>query len=1301
METVKKKKILTNASVWMLCLFINLLPYVKVKAQCNTALNKLLPETSINNDDRFGSHIAANGQYMVVAAENSDTLGILYGGAAFVYEKTVAGWAYRAMLTPSDPDEYDFFGNEVAIDASGNTIVVINRNYDKGGAYIFEKPVSGWETMQETANIKFPQYLEFNSALDISDDGTTIIVSNPMSNNGLLYLLTKPVGGWTNTTTPQTLVSRINNSGVWLGSDVLIHDNYLYASSNNETNSGIYVYKWNGSTYEQIAKLSATISISFLTHFGIHLTINGNTIAATGLSYQPGSSGQKFFLFQKNGEWTDMNETIQLDLPGPVPYNYQWLPIQFISPTTITTTLLLQEGPGYTGKVVEMTTTDGSWQDLTLTTLYEDKQLSVPTEFSNGLAWNGSDLITATVRKHIGFAYRNSILSLSQSAGIWGSLQQVTLPRNSSSNVNFGTSIIKTKEAMFAGAPYDGTVGRGAGAVYVYHKSGTEFTKVSTIYPSPRKIRSTGGSDAAFGYSLSVYQDEIAIGAPSFLYASSPSRYGKIFMYRRTNNDWTTTSLYDSLIVPAELNLNHVGTAIAMNDHVLFASAYNNFNDEHTNALVIFEKVDSKWGFKQLIKFGKPIDRSWPSVKLSLNGDQLAVGEFFTVNGGVSIINKDPGDGNWKIKAFISGDIFSGLGGAVKLMDNHLFVGAPGLNHNNVYRSGAVAVFTKLPGESWASNAEPSAIIGAQQPIEGAFFGSSLDVVANTLVVGAPGMFLTFDSQVRTIPGNSYVIQAQDYYWKNTVQYLNLQGDRYAHEERDHFGSYVTLDEDYFYIGARSENTLTGKFSGAVYYIPTPPVIFLQPPVCQNAEPFTLKAYPFNGTWAGHGVDAAGAFSPSLTGPGTFTITYSTPNCNYQGTVQVEVKPPIVVQRLSPEDITKCSENNTTLKLESISGASYNWYYRPEGSNAFIWLANGGASFVATNPGEYKAIVSSLCSAESPIFRIRLENFTISVGPQDVVCSNNENVSLIASNNSGVWQGTGVSGNRFNSAGLANGTYNLTYQITSPIGCLVTLLDSIKINTVTPLVINEVSNNFCITGATTLRAAPVDNNLSYTWYYKELSNQTLQPINQVLSDQATVYEQGYYQVIATNGECSNNSNTLQIGFDNDLSYSLSPVGNSQHTLCNETEFAITAQAQEGTQYIWQYKPTSSDNFQVIPGNISNQLLASESGSYKVIGVYGFCSFESLPVTVEFLSDQVFVPNVFTPNGDDKNPRLEIQTTRNIKQFMVFNRYGSEIYRNINGTWDGGESPTGIYYWYLKYEGCDEEKELKGWVHLIR
>jgi hypothetical protein len=428
-------------------------------AQCNTTLHKLLPESAINNDDGFGSTIAANSQYMVVAAENSDTLGVLYGGSAFVYEKTVAGWAYRAMLTASDPEEYDFFGNEVAIDASGNTIVVINRNYTRGAAYIFEKPASGWTTMQESYNIKFPEYLEFNSKLDISDDGFTIAVSNPTSPNGQLYVIQKPSGGWNNAMVPETLANSSGNNVV--GNDVLVDGDYVYASTENEASS-VYVYKRNGTSYSKIAELKTSVNAYY---FGFHLTMINNTLAAVGVAFPASGAGYyAVFLFTKAGEWTNSNETLQFDFPDVNPY-YTRFPIEFIAPTEIVASLLVKEGTYYTGKILKLTTSDGSWQDVTAPVIFEEPALSVPASFGSRLVWNGNELLMSAVRKDIGsgHTFRHSVLSLARSGGLWGSLQKVTLPRKSSSNVYFGSSIIKTSDVMFAGAPYDEQSGSAPG----------------------------------------------------------------------------------------------------------------------------------------------------------------------------------------------------------------------------------------------------------------------------------------------------------------------------------------------------------------------------------------------------------------------------------------------------------------------------------------------------------------------------------------------------------------------------------------------------------------------------------------------------------------------------------------------------------------------------------------------------------------------------------------------------------------------------------------------------------------------
>src|SRR5690606_22479362 len=96
-------------------------------------------------------------------------------------------------------------------------------------------------------------------------------------------------------------------------------------------------------------------------------------------------------------------------------------------------------------------------------------------------------------------------------------------------------------------------------------------------------------------------------------------------------------TLYDSLSPPPELMLNRFGADIVMNERFLIASAYNNFDDVHTNAVVIFERMEEEWEYRETIELGKPLDKSWPSVKLSLSGNHLLVSSFRSLDGGVRI----------------------------------------------------------------------------------------------------------------------------------------------------------------------------------------------------------------------------------------------------------------------------------------------------------------------------------------------------------------------------------------------------------------------------------------------------------------------------------------------------------------------------------------------------------------------------------------------------------------------------------------------------------------------------------------
>jgi hypothetical protein len=85
----------------------------------------------------FGLRAAIDGDRIVVG-DGTDNTGALWGGAAYVYERSGnAGWSLHHVLTAADAAYPDFLGVSVAV--SGDTVVAGSPEKDesKGAVYIF------------------------------------------------------------------------------------------------------------------------------------------------------------------------------------------------------------------------------------------------------------------------------------------------------------------------------------------------------------------------------------------------------------------------------------------------------------------------------------------------------------------------------------------------------------------------------------------------------------------------------------------------------------------------------------------------------------------------------------------------------------------------------------------------------------------------------------------------------------------------------------------------------------------------------------------------------------------------------------------------------------------------------------------------------------------------------------------------------------------------------------------------------------------------------------------------------------
>lgn len=95
------------------------------------------------------------------------------------------------------------------------------------------------------------------------------------------------------------------------------------------------------------------------------------------------------------------------------------------------------------------------------------------------------------------------------------------------------------------------------------------------------------------------------------------------------------------------------------------------------------------------------------------------------------------------------------------------------------------------------------------------------------------------------------------------------------------------------------------------------------------------------------------------------------------------------------------------------------------------------------------------------------------------------------------------------------------------------------------------------------------------------------------------------------------------------------------------------------------------------------------------------------IDMEFID--IEIPNFFTPDGDGKN---DVWIPRNITQFpdifiKIYDRYGREVYRikdnedGWNGLYQEADLPTGDYWYIIKLNGEDDQREFVGNFTLYR
>ncbi len=190
----------------------------------------------------FGRSVAIDGDTIVVGAIGQDD----DRGSAFVFIKPATGWANSpgtevANLTAYSRNKDDRFGRSVAID--GDTIVVgaIGQDDDRGSAHVFTKPDTGWANSPgtETAKLTASDRTDGDQfGFSVAVDGDTIVIGadalNETNRSGSAYVFTKPAAGWADSTEAAKLTGSGTGNGDRFGLSVSVDGLTAMVGSNGQ-----------------------------------------------------------------------------------------------------------------------------------------------------------------------------------------------------------------------------------------------------------------------------------------------------------------------------------------------------------------------------------------------------------------------------------------------------------------------------------------------------------------------------------------------------------------------------------------------------------------------------------------------------------------------------------------------------------------------------------------------------------------------------------------------------------------------------------------------------------------------------------------------------------------------------------------------------------------------------------------------------------------------------------------------------------------------------------------------------------
>ena len=529
--------------------------------------------------------------------------------------------------------------------------------------------------------------------------------------------------------------------------------------------------------------------------------------------------------------WANMTQTAELTPSDVSPGGSIGMAVSISGNTVVA------EGPGADYVFTEPST---GWANMTQTAKLTVSDGNPDDSIGMAVSISGNTVVGAggnTVAVHGGEA---AYVFTEPSAG-WTNITQaarLTAKRTASDGAayeSFGDSVAISGNTMVVGAP-DATVGASAsqGAAYVFTRSGSDWVQVA------RLTASDGTANDDFGGSISISGDTIVVGASDATVAANIDQ-GAVYIFIEPASGWMNMTETAKLTAPDGGEYDWFGSSVSLSGKTLVVGSSGSFVNDNfgPGAAYVFTEPGSGWTSAAPIAKLTPSDKAASNEddrfgdSVSISGITIVVGaEGQTIDGnedqGEAYVFTEPASGwaNMTQTATLTasdGAEMSFFGSSVSLSGNTVVVGAAADTVGTNAYQGAAYVFTE-PAAGWA-NMTQTAKLTASDGVADQSFGNSVSISGNTVVAGSP--YDSYDNGTYG-QGAAYVFTEPGSGWANATQTTKLTASNDVVNDgvwSDCFGCSVMINGDSLAVGA-------GGLEAAYVFgtaAATPPVVTVVP----------------------------------------------------------------------------------------------------------------------------------------------------------------------------------------------------------------------------------------------------------------------------------------------------------------------------------------------------------------------------------------------------------------------------------------------------------------------------------------